>query len=520
MTASYALPRLLRYLFVRYLLIVFVVLSCLLPLLSLAQHFTVRESSTEYADFLHDFVYVSPSRYVCINYSGPHGAFSMKRDDKATVLNGYNATLKEIYSIPIKELGGKRYEGTVSFHDETSLFFSDNSKLYKCAVDVNNGTVVNAPVEVGPATAGDGNFMQGFSADSARSYAIYRSHESKSKDELYSGVIMDNQLNVVTRFSFTLEGLREYVATRTCVLSPEGTLHIIQAIRVKAPKDDYRPLQYLVTDVNVDGRSTTTMLSGLPEGLFAHAVWKENGNTLSFSGLLARSKKVGFQSVLSGEYRIADKKVTNLKEKELNSSSSLQNTSEKSLKEIQKEGIPQEANLTARYSYPDGTTLLILENTQIIETFSRGFSYMDVRAGDLYVLRLKAGHELDWIKVIPKNQLEPMAYTFTGALPLEDQNGGIFLFFQDHQKNEDIEPGGKASQATLQGGWKNINLAVVHIDKSGGITKKFILDNSTTDFHLAPQQPYQVHDKTVIFTSYNQKTLGRSNFRVATIEVD
>jgi len=505
--------------FSKYLSFIAILLSILFPIASFAQNFAIKESTTEYADFLHDFIYVNPSRYVCINYSGPHGAFSMKRDDKTTIVSGYDAALKEIYSLPVKELGGKKYEGAVSFHNQVSLFFSDNAKLYKCAVDVNKGTLINPPIEIGPATAGAGNFMKGFSADSTRCYAICRSHESKSKDELYSGVVMDSQSNVLTRFSFTAEGLREYVANRTCVLSAEGALHIIQAIRVKAPKDDYRPLQYVVTDVGVDGISTTTLLSGLPEGLFADVTWRDNGNALSFSGLLAKTKKIGFQSVLSGEYRIADKKLTNLAEKEYSNSPALQNNNEKYVKEIQREGIPQEASLASTYSDADGSTLLILEKTQFIETFSNGFNYTDVRSGDLYVLRVKANHELDWIKAIPKNQLEPMAYTFTGILSMPDQHGGIFLFFQDNQRNENIEPGGKATQTTLQGGWRNISLAEIHIDKDGGMTKKFIFDNSAVDFHLAPQQPFLVHNKVLIFTSYNQKTLGRSNFRVGTIEV-
>jgi hypothetical protein len=253
--------------------------------------------------------------------------------------------------------------------------------------------------------------------------------------------------------------------------------------------------------------------------LFANSTWTGDDKKLTFCGLLAKTKKTGFTTIVSGEYNISQKTISGVKETELATSSFLQNSTEKYLKGISKEGIPGEAGLVASFAEPDGSVILILEKTQMIQTRSNGFDYTDFRSGDLYVVRIKAMNELDWIKIIPKNQLEPMAYTFTGIISTADGKGGVLLIFHDNGKNENTDAGDKASQATLQTGWKNISLAVVAIHKDGTISKKFIFDNSTTDFHLAPQQPYLINRNTLVFTSYDQKTMGRSNYRIGIIQI-
>ncbi len=125
-------------------------------------------------------------------------------------------------------------------------------------------------------------------------------------------------MHMVTKFSFTLEGLREYIASTTCVLSDQGLLHVITAVRVKSSKSDFRPLQYIISEVNNEGKSVSTQLDNLPEGLLAGMIWSVGEKGLSFTGLCAKTKKTGFTSIITGQYHSWSKKVSDIVETEFN----------------------------------------------------------------------------------------------------------------------------------------------------------------------------------------------------------
>jgi hypothetical protein len=482
----------------------------LLPSVSQAQNYTVKEATVLNKDFLHDFLRIGEDRYLLLNYAGPHGFFSEKRDDKTTVAVVYDKGLRQLSTVPVKDLGGKTYHGAIELHQHIQVFFSDDRhSVYKQGFDGVKCSLSDGAEELFTIPFEYQSFYKGFSADSSYSFFICKSYEKKGKDAAYNGVVMDRQFNVLTKFSFILNGVREYIAGTQYVVSPEGLLFAITAVRVKPTKSDFRPLQYIITEVSSEGKSASTMVEGLPEGLLAGVRWMPNEKGLSFVGLLAKTKKSGFTSVITGEFSSWQKKITGVKEL----------AGENLLKGAGKDGIPADAALVGTYAMEGHAAMLILEPSQTYISSRGNFVYSDTRAGNLYVVKMDMERGVDWVKVIPNNQAEPSDPVFTGAIFMPDGKDGLYAFFHDNNRNENIEGGAKAAMALLGGGWRNLSLAAVHINGDGSFTKKYIVDDYSADHLLAPTQPFAVYHNEILYTSYDLKPAGTSNFRVGIIRV-
>lgn len=492
----------------------------LVPFSGTAQNYTIKESATIVPDFLHEFFQIGPDQYLAMNFSAPHGAFSAKRDDWNTIATLYDKNLRQESSGPVKELAGKKYEATFEFSHRIQLFYSDAQRvLYSCEFDGAKRALVGTPEELFTIPNEYASFIKGFSADSAYSYLLCKSFEKKGKDEAYNGVVLDRQMHMVTKFSFALEGLREYIASTACVLSNQGLLHVITAVRVKSSKSDFRPLQYIISEVNNEGKSVSTQLDNLPEGLLAGMIWSAGENGLTYTGLCAKTKKIGFTSIVTGQYHSWSKKVSDIVETEFNKTAFFQNASAKYLKEIAKDGIPPEANLAGTYVLSDQSIMLIFEKSEIIYT-SGEFSYSDTRTGNLYIVKLNPKKELDWVEVIGKNQQEPSNPVFTGFISMPDGKDGLYIFYHDDARNEKLESGDKAANALLGGDWRHLSLAAIHIGKDGSFSKKFIVDDYRADLLLAPARPFTAYANEVIYTSYNLKNVGRSTYRIGKIKIN
>jgi hypothetical protein len=503
----------------RYSGVIFLSFFYLIPLIGIAQNYSVKESATLVTDFLHEFFQAAPDHYLALNFSAPHGAFSLKRDDMTTIATTYDKNLRQIRSSPIKELGGKKYETALEFHGHLELFFSDQKRaVYKSEFDISKGGLTGITEELFTNPNENATYLKGFSRDSSYTFLLCKSFDKKGKDEAYYGVVMDKEMNVVTKFSFFLEGLREYIGSTACVLSDQGLLTIITGVRVKASKADFRPLQYLVTEVSRDGKSGTSQISDLPEGLLANMEWTARENGLSFTGLMAKTKKAGYTGVVTGDYSSSEKKISNIRETDFGNTAFFQNASEKYLKELAKEGIPAEANLVATYTLSDHAIILILETSETIVT-SGSFSYMDTNSGNIYIVKINQKQEPDWVQIVPKKQQEPTSPIYTGTVSMPDGKDGVFIFFHDDERNEKLEGGSKAAGALLGGDWRHLHLAAVHVSADGNIAKKYIVDDYRADLLLAPAQPHTIYDHEIIYTSYNLKSLGRSTYRIGAIKV-
>src|ERR1700733_5924901 len=258
------------------------------PLTGITQNYVVKESATLVPDFLHVFFRIDPEHYLTLNYSAPHGAFSAKRDDMTTVATLYDKNLRQVYSTPVKELGGKRYEAAIENPTGIQIFFSDARRtVYKSQFDMNKKGLADRGEELFTIPNETAEFSSGFSTDSAYCYLLCKSYDKKGKDVSYNGVIMDREMKIANKFSFVQNGLKEYISSTSCALSSGGTLYMITGVRVKSEKNDYRPIQYLVTDINGGGKPVIQELNDLPEGLLDGLAWTAGKDDLSFTGLLS-----------------------------------------------------------------------------------------------------------------------------------------------------------------------------------------------------------------------------------------
>jgi hypothetical protein len=502
-----------------YLFFLFAAIFCFLPFCGIAQNFTVRESPSLVNDFIHAFFRIAPDHYLALNYSAPHGAFSAKRDDRATIATVYDKNLGQISSSPIKDLAGFKYETAFQVNGKMQLFFSDAQRVvYTAELDYRSMTFKGVPLRLFAIPHEIFQFEVGFSEDSVYSYVLCKSHENKGKDQLYTGVVLDKNVQVVNTFSFPIEGLREYITTTRVALSRQGMLYIISAINVKTTKSDFRPLQYLVSSIDKEGQPKNTLLGGLPQGLLDLSIWSAEENKLSFTGLLAKAKKSGFTTAINGTFESSESQPSGLRQVDLSTLAFFQNAEAKYLKTLGREGIPAEATLTQSFTFADGSTVLILDQSEVRVTMG-SFTYTDTQSGNLYVVRFGPGRNLEWVQVVPKRQTEPTYPIFTGAIAMPDGQGGVDLFFHDDEKNENLDPGDKATTAILGADWRRVHLAAVHVSKDGSMTKKYIIDDLRADLLLAPAKPYSLFDGELIYTSYNLKSLGKSTYRIGMIKV-
>lgn len=489
------------------------------PFTVFSQQIIIKESFENTRDYLHEFFRPVQGRYVAVNYAAPHGVFSMNRNTKHTGITGYDANLSETYSMSLKPLSGNKYQGGIDIDKKLHIFYSDNKKVFRCELNPATGEVNGEPVNIFTATNEPDGFFKGFSPDSSYCYAIFKCSPSKGKDEIFEGVVMDRKLNVVSRFSFQLEKVKASINNTTCALSSEGILFVINSVRVKSSKDNYKPLQYLVTEVNKEGKSVTTLLEDLPEGRIDNLVWHIRNNKLLFTGLLSRSEKETFSVLLSGEYNSWQKKAVILKQVELENASNWQQTSGKFLLKGTTTRIPANAALLHGSVSEDGSTTLVVQKTDIRYTVRGNSGFTDSRGGFLYIIKTQPDGEISWLQVIPLSQVEPTYPLFSGAIAIQKSQKGLFIFFHDHIKNT-LDKDKDLHSVSLSGDRNsNAELIAVNIKEDGSVTRKPAARNLDPDHLLAPHEPFVVYENEIIYTAYHSRNLGKSTYRIGSIRI-
>jgi hypothetical protein len=490
------------------------------PVMIAAQSVTIKEVADRQSDYTRDFFRPVPDRYLTIHYASPHGPFSYKRNTKHTEIIGYDAKLNEVYNTPIKELSGNKYLGSIVLDKKLHIFYSDNKKVFRCELDPNTGAVTGTPANVFTATDKPISFYSGFSADSAYCYAMFRCAPFGEKDEKFNGVVLDRKMNVVTKFSFKLEKLRSYIDKTTCVLSPEGLLFIVNSIKVKPSKKDYRPLQFLVTEINKEGNSVTTHLDQLPQGQLSNMVWKTNKNGISFTGLLSATEKEGYKTILSGEFNSWQKKITGIKQAPFSEATYWQRASGQLLQQIKSEGINAKAELINSFEGDDGSLTLVLQPTDIVFRLRGNYSYTDAYTFSLYIVKVSPARELNWVQVIPLNQHEPFFPMYSSAISLCPNKKDLYLFFHDSEKNAKPGTDEKLTGIILSDSWdSNIQLVAAVIKDDGSLSRSPVGKNIDPDHHLAPREEHAVCDNEIIYTSYNRRNAGRSTYKLGLIKI-
>jgi hypothetical protein len=329
---------------------------------------------------------------------------------------------------------------------------------------------------------------------------------------------MDKRLNVVTKFSYELGKVGGDIRKTDCILSPDGTLYIVNRINAKSSKNDYRPKRYIITAVSRDGQTVSTPLTDLPEGLIDNLVWKAEKNILSFVGLLSRSEKENYTVILSGEFNSSQKKVSNLKQSMINDSPFWQNAAGY-LQDCQK-GIGTDKELVSSISGDNGSVTLVLLKTDYTVIFRGNYSTVRSNASDAFVVKINRNGELDWLQFVSFGQVELSEPAYSGVIATSPNKKDLFLFFQDDSSNHNIPPGGSYSTITFPNSWpKAADLAVVHITESGVLSRKSADQAKDPHFHLAGHLPYLVVGNEITYTSFFYINAGGSKYRPGSIKI-
>lgn len=487
----------------------------LAPAIGYGQTLTIKESPKEKADYLHKFFKPAPDRYLAINYASPHGAFGYDRNTSNTEITCYDANLNEVYSTRVQALKGNKYMGSIEIAQKHHILFADNKKIFRSELNPSDGQAKGSPTEILSVTKKTDEVYTGVSSDSNYCYAVFTDDDN----EVYEGAIMDKQLNVVSKFSYEIGKIKGNIRQTTCVLSPEGTLYIVNRINVKPGKNDFRPMQYLVTEISRDGKTVSTPLTDLPTGLIFNLTWKAVKNGISFVGLLSRSEKENYTVIISGEFNGPQKKIINQKEVLINDAPYWQKVTSKYLQGFQG-GFSTGNELESSIIGDDGSVTMVLLTTDIRYTTRGNYHYTDASTRDAVVLKITPDHELGWLQFVPLGQQEPFAPTYSGVLAISPNKKDLFLFFHDNIRNYNSPPDGHYSGVTLSNSWfKDIDLAVVHITEDGTLTRKSVGQTADPDFHFAGREPHLITGNEIIYTSYNTKIAGRSTYRPGLIKI-
>jgi hypothetical protein len=501
----------------------FIKIICLLaifqPCFAQKQAITIKEMVDQEKDYLHEFFRTGDNRYLTFNYASPHGNASYKRNYNKTFLVGYDAKLNQVFNTPVRELAGNKYQGGLEYNGGLHIFYADGKKIYRYEVDGNTGNAKGAPVQVMTVKQDPEHFYKGYSADSGFCYILFDYDTERGATSTYEGVVLDKNLNVVTTFAFAMRKLDNYIENKTCVLSQEGLFYMVHAVRVKSKKE-FRPLQYLLTEISKDGKEATSLLEDLPEGRFNNVIWKPTKNGLSFTGLLAKNEKEGFKYILTGNFNSWQKRLSDIKEQDFTTSPWWQSATDKFLKEVQAGGLTPGINIVNSFINDDGSMTMVMQFTEIKYTFSGNYSYTDSHKGSLYGMKIRSDGSLDWLQVVPCSQSESTYPIYSGAIVLQRKNKDVVIVFHDNEKNYKRKPEENFFGMGLSGSWSDAcQLTAIVIKDDGTMMRTAVGKNMDPDHHMAPNKPFIAYDNEILYTSYHDRNLGRSTYKFGVIRL-
>jgi len=491
------------------------------PLIFFAQSVSLQEAAQENEDWLHEFFQPVPGLNIAINFAGPHGAFTYNRNTGRSVITAFDAKLKQLYSTEIKGLSSKNYQGGLEVDKRLFIFYSGNGECWMDELDLSSGQLKGQQKKLFATENEPSFYAKGFSTDSNWCYAIFKCNSSKSKDENVQGVIMNRPMNIITPFSFQLPEMKSYINSSAYSLTNDGQLFVLNGVRVKPAKDDYRPLQYMVTAIDKKGRASITNISGgLPEGRIDNIVCSASANGFAMTGLLSTTEKTGFTNIFTGTFENDAKKIINAKETVLSTEPYWKKLPGKRFQDGKPEGIPVNARLVNYFQDESGETTMLLQQMETIYTMNGNFSHTDYFLGSIFVVRIKKTAELAWIQLIPLYQTETPSLNYSGCIAVQQNKKDLCVLYHDLEKNTSIEEGDMPALVPLDK-YKTgaTRLVAVSIKANGSKTTRVVTEKDDSEFHLAPQQPFAVYNDEIVYTSYQLKTAGRSNYRVGLLKI-
>jgi hypothetical protein len=200
----------------------------------------------------------------------------------------------------------------------------------------------------------------------------------------------------------------------------------------------------------------------------------------------------------------------------------LPNPSQHYLKEVAEDGIPLDATPEIPFSLSDGSRVLVyhqssgyshqsyfagVANPGLPSGMTPSFSVPHLTGGNVYLLKINAQHEPQWLNVVPMDQDEPDLNLYIGVASFADSKDGIHLVFYDETKNASAEPAKKVGIVGVAASGKTA-LAIVYVSPEGKMSKTFLYNTKEYEFHLSPERSDTFYPGELLFVSF--KTHGMS----------
>lgn len=476
-----------------------------------SQRYNYSTADEGYSNLDHD-VYYNGNTILDVNYT----SFGKQKNLQATTCNN---DLKNIKTSDISGIGKNTYRFSFFNREKLYFFCSDKDEsLYKYEINSKDFSAIGSPEKIFSFENDVTEYATAYSQDSSFFSIICRHHNKKDENEIFSGLVMDKAMATVTKFSFTGKEPLDNFVNIQYIVSRNGLLDIICQLQEKARKKKDADLPYYnITRILKNGTSESGQVMGIINGGLQSINWYLNGDKLMFNGLTGDAEKRQYTSVISGGYNYADKKIEGLSTMEFSKSGYAAKSSDLSVKEIVENGLPANAFLKGANKLEDNSTLLVYDLTgdrssaqysppgmSTIYNSKVTYSY----GGESYVIKLDAENKIEWFHAIAKTQEEPGLHRFTGINYAIDSRGGIHIFFHDNTDNAEVFPKGKVRLANV-GNINKHSLAVVHINASGEIGKKFLGDDSDFDFKMLPGNSSFFQNNELIFIGFKPKAIAK-----------
>ena len=444
-------------------------------------------------------------------------------------ISRFDEQLVEIYSRRLNLLSRERYQ-SAWFHNDTLLLFTTDiaGGLTRYQVDIDNGSLTGQPLPLTGLTGIDQPlrqvaFYSGGSADSGFHYIV-----SAAPHDL-RGILLNDRGEKLTLFHRLLPSSAAGPIAFT--QSNEGTLALIYSSPGKGSRTtpaNGAADRYVVTTIDPDGNSSSFPLAGVPGDRMHSASWTMEGGTLCFTGCINESGEAGLTTILTGCVDLGTGIVFGLHQTEVKTL----------LAKAPQKGLPTDLTLLRSLPLPDGCRYLLFESsgqhlyqprfsnatqnpvsalghsgaftslspsTQAVRYHSRG---------DVYVLKLDAANQPQWLNVLSKNQEEWNTITAIGVGSLLDRENRLHIFFYDNKGNSDAT----AAEVTpfRADDSQGFSFACISITPDGAMKKQFILpiDNR---YRLMPGLAFVDNRDQACFLAVRTKPMLNTQYKVGTL---
>ena len=457
------------------------------------------------------------------------GELADGKNKKTTIIARYDGKFKKVYSNQLPGLDGKAIRDARYVGDKLMLYWTtDDNEVGLSAIDDARGVAEGAPTILyqRQQEVYSGHFSRGNADNGNFQYAFSTSYNRKDDGKTFDGTILDGSGKLLKKFTYSTPEEKYSVSFFNSIQANDGTLFIIYGAAVKkSNRDDYRPFEYALLQVNTDGKITSRSLAALPTGNIQDLTFKMADAKLVFTGLLSPDKKSGYTMFLTGSYEIATGKLM-VKQTDLTTLGTVQQLGDTYLKDVSKKGLPNEIAYDTTIAFKDGSAAFIYKTSNRVNSQSYfavtshngmspgtpSYSVSFQTRGDIYVVKVNAAGVPQWVKVIPLDQEEPDANLAIGTICTTDEKDILHVFFFDNSDNSDAEAGKHHPKKVNTGGKKSTSLCSVRLTPAGTTTKQFIeLADPDSDFRISPERSAGLRKNEVAFISFKRKGM---NFNV------